>query len=101
MFESFRNFVAEFVEGDKHPKPNLPTTTIASRRRLCWCTPPASTATCRRASATSCMRSSCCCFDLDDKLTDELIDRATAAEHEAVDLYHFTKLLSRVHQQGG
>ena len=29
-------------------------------------------------------------FDLDDDATAELIDEATAAEHEAVDLYHFT-----------
>ena len=28
---------------------------------------------------------------LDDAATDELIDKATAAEHEAVDLYHFTQ----------
>ncbi len=40
-------------------------------------------------------------FNLDDKVADELIDRATAAEHEAVDLYHFTKLLSRVLDEQG
>src|SRR6185437_3151346 len=40
-------------------------------------------------------------FSLDDKLADELIDRATAAEHEAVDLYHFTKRLSRVLDEQG
>ena len=35
-------------------------------------------------------------FNLDDAVADELIDKATHAEHEAVDLYHFTSLLNRV-----
>jgi uncharacterized tellurite resistance protein B-like protein len=40
-------------------------------------------------------------FDLDDAATDELIDKATAAEHEAVDLYHFTSLLNRTLDEPG
>lgn len=34
-------------------------------------------------------------FDLDDIAADRLIEQATAAEQEAVDLYHFTRLLNR------
>jgi uncharacterized tellurite resistance protein B-like protein len=34
-------------------------------------------------------------FELDDAATAELIETATAAENEAVDLYHFTSLLNR------
>jgi len=34
-------------------------------------------------------------FSLDDAATDELIAAATVAEHEAVDLYHFTSLINR------
>ncbi|MFZ0237353.1 MAG: TerB family tellurite resistance protein, partial [Xanthobacteraceae bacterium] len=34
-------------------------------------------------------------FALSDETTDELIAKATAAEHESVDLYHFTSLLNR------
>src|SRR6185503_13694617 len=34
-------------------------------------------------------------FALDDAATDELIDIGTQAEHEAVDLYHFTRLINR------
>jgi uncharacterized tellurite resistance protein B-like protein len=79
----------------------LPTTTTDWRRWRFWCTPPASTATCRRASATRCTRSSSGRFKLDDTLADESIDRATKAEHEAVDLYHFTKLLTRVLDEEG
>jgi uncharacterized tellurite resistance protein B-like protein len=35
-------------------------------------------------------------FELTDELTAELIDAAVAAEHEAVDFYHFTHVLMRV-----
>jgi uncharacterized tellurite resistance protein B-like protein len=34
-------------------------------------------------------------FSLDDETTDELIEAATAADREAVDLYSFTSLLNR------
>ena len=40
-------------------------------------------------------------FNLDDAATDELIDKATAAEHESVDLYHFTSLLNRTLDEDG
>jgi uncharacterized tellurite resistance protein B-like protein len=40
-------------------------------------------------------------FDLDDAAADELIDKATTAEHEAVDLYHFTSLLNRALDEPG
>jgi uncharacterized tellurite resistance protein B-like protein len=35
------------------------------------------------------------CFALDDAATAALIDAGTAAEHEAVDLYHFTSSINR------
>ena len=34
-------------------------------------------------------------FDLDEAATDDLVAAATVAEHEAVDLYHFTSLINR------
>ena len=34
-------------------------------------------------------------FSLDDEATAELIEEATAADRDAVDLYHFTSLLNR------
>ncbi len=40
-------------------------------------------------------------FALDDAATDELIEKATAAEHESVDLYHFTHLLNRALDEAG
>jgi uncharacterized tellurite resistance protein B-like protein len=40
-------------------------------------------------------------FDLDDAMTDELIDTAVTADREAVDFYHFTHLLMRSLNEGG
>jgi uncharacterized tellurite resistance protein B-like protein len=40
-------------------------------------------------------------FDLSDTDTDELIDIATAAESQAVDLYHFTSLIGRTLDEEG
>jgi uncharacterized tellurite resistance protein B-like protein len=34
-------------------------------------------------------------FELDDVATDKLVAEATAAEQDAIDLYHFTSLLNR------
>jgi uncharacterized tellurite resistance protein B-like protein len=40
-------------------------------------------------------------FSLDDAATDELIAAATQADLEAVDLYHFTRLLNRTLDEDG
>jgi uncharacterized tellurite resistance protein B-like protein len=40
-------------------------------------------------------------FNLDDAKTLELIDNATVADREAVDLYHFTRLISRSLDENG
>ena len=40
-------------------------------------------------------------FDLDDAATDKLVDEATAAEHEAIDLYHFTSQINRSLDEDG
>lgn len=40
-------------------------------------------------------------YDLDDAATDELIENATKADNEAVDLYHFTRLLNRSLDEDG
>jgi uncharacterized tellurite resistance protein B-like protein len=34
-------------------------------------------------------------FDLDAEATAELIEKAKAADHDAIDLYHFTKLINQ------
>jgi len=100
MFESLRNFVAEFVEGDKHPSEFADNDyRLAAVALLVHAAGIDGDVSQRERDKlhTIVKRR----FDLDDKLADELIDRATAAEHEAVDLYHFTKLLTRVLDEEG
>ena len=95
MLEALRNFVAEFVDGGKHPGQFA-----ENDYRLAAVALLVHAATidgeCHRASATNSMRWSNSASDLDDAVADELIDKATQAEHELVDLYHFTSLLNRV-----
>jgi len=100
MFESLRNFVAEFVEGDKQPSEFADNDyRLAAVALLVHAAGIDGDVSQRERDKlhTIVKRR----FDLDDKLADELIDRATAAEHEAVDLYHFTKLLTRVLDEEG
>jgi uncharacterized tellurite resistance protein B-like protein len=100
MFESFRNFVAEFVEGDKHPSQFADNDyRLAAAALLVHAAGIDGDVSPRERDKLHAVVKRR--FDLDDKLADELIDRATAAEHEAVDLYHFTKLLSRVLDEEG
>jgi uncharacterized tellurite resistance protein B-like protein len=40
-------------------------------------------------------------FNLDDEAADELVAEATAAEQQAIDLYHFTSLLDRTLDESG
>jgi uncharacterized tellurite resistance protein B-like protein len=40
-------------------------------------------------------------FELDEAATAELIEQATTAEHDAVDLYHFTSTLDRTLDEAG
>jgi uncharacterized tellurite resistance protein B-like protein len=88
MFDAFRNFVAEFVDGDRHPS-QFADDDYRHRRRYV-----ADRA--RKLHGIVKRR-----FGLDDGAADELIDKATVAEHEAVDLYHFTSLLNRTLDEDG
>jgi uncharacterized tellurite resistance protein B-like protein len=100
MFESFRNFVAEFVEGEKHPSQfadnDYRLAAVALLVHAAGIDGDVSERERDKLHAVVKRR-----FNLDDNLADELIDKATAAEHEAVDLYHFTKLLNRVLDEEG
>ena len=94
MFESFRNFVAEIVEGDKHPSQFADNDyRLAAVALLVHAAAiDGEMSQQERAELHSVVKRG---FALDDALTDELIEKATLAENEAVDLYHFTSLLNR------
>lgn len=100
MFESFKNFVAEFVEGDKHPSQFADNDyRLAAVALLVHAAAIDGDMSQReRDKLYSVVKRR---FALDSAQADELIDKATLAEHEAVDLYHFTSLLNRVLDEEG
>jgi len=94
MFESFRNFVADFVEGGKHPSQFADNDyRLAAAALLVHAAAiDGDMSQSERDKLHSVVKQR---FALDDRQTNELIEKATFAEHEAVDLYHFTSLLNR------
>lgn len=100
MFEAFKNFVVEFVDGEKHPgqfaEDDYRLAAAAMLVHTAAIDGEMSQSERDKLHAVIKQR-----FDLDDAATDELITKATAAEHEAVDLYHFTHLLNRALDEAG
>jgi uncharacterized tellurite resistance protein B-like protein len=100
MFESLRSFVAEFVDGEKHPgqfaENDYRLAAVALLVHAAAIDGEISPRERDKLHAVVKQR-----FALDDASTDELIDMATRAEHEAVDLYHFTSLLNRTLDEEG
>jgi uncharacterized tellurite resistance protein B-like protein len=100
MFKSFRSFISEFVDGEKHP-----TQFADDDYRLAAAAMLVHAAAIdgemlqsERDKLHAIIKQH---FNLDDSATDELITKATTAEHEAVDLYHFTHLLNRALDEDG
>jgi uncharacterized tellurite resistance protein B-like protein len=100
MFQSFRNFIAEFVDGDKHPSQFADDDyRLAAAALLVHAAAiDGEMSGSERDTLHAVIKQK---FSLDDAATDELIAKATAAEHEAVDLYHFTHQLNRVLDEPG
>lgn len=100
MFESFRNFISEFVDGGKHPSQfGEDDYRLAAAAMLVHAaTIDGEMSQRERDKLHAVLKQR---FGLDDAATAELIEKATAAEHEAVDLYHFTHLLNRTLNEEG
>ena len=100
MFESFKSFIAEFVDGKKHPdqfaEDDYRLAAAAMLVHAAAIDGEMSQSERDKLHAVIMQR-----FALDDATTDELITKATAAEHEAVDLYHFTHQLNRALDDDG
>ena len=94
MFESFKSFVSEFVDGDKHPSQfadndyRLAATALLVHAAAI----DGEMSQSERDKLHDVIKQR---FALDEGATAELIAKATAAEQESVDLYHFTRLLNR------
>jgi len=100
MFETFRSFVADIIDGERHPSQfaddDYRLAAVALLVHAATIDGEMSSNERDKLHAVVKKR-----FKLDDALADELIDKATAAEHESVDLYHFTSLLNRVLDEEG
>src|SRR6202166_2395770 len=94
MFASFKSCIAEFVDGEKHPdqfaEDDYRLAAAALLVHAAAIDGEMSQSERDKLHAVIKQR-----FNLDDAATDDLVDQATEAEHEAVDLYHFTHLLNR------
>src|SRR6201993_475591 len=100
MFEAFRQFVSELTGGDKHPSRfDDNDYRLAAAALLVHAAAIDGTVSDieRDALHTVIKRR----FGLDDADTDRLLEKATEAEQEAIDLYHFTSQLSRTLDEDG
>ena len=100
MFKAFRNFVAEIIEGEKHPSQfGEDDYRLAAGALLVHAATIDGEISPRESDKLHAVVKRR--FRLDDASADELIDKATLAEHEAVDLYHFTSLLNHTLDEPG
>jgi uncharacterized tellurite resistance protein B-like protein len=100
MFQSFRRFLSDVAEGGKQPihfEPN--DYRLAAAALLVHAAAiDGNISEVERAKLHAVIKRR---FDLDEATTDELLTEATEAEHEAIDLYHFTSLLNRSLDEDG
>jgi uncharacterized tellurite resistance protein B-like protein len=94
MFESFRKFLSEVSEGDKHPaRFDHNDYRLAAAALLVHAAAiDGDVSDAERDKLHAVIKQQ---FELDEATTDELVAEAAAAENEAVDLYHFTSLINR------
>jgi uncharacterized tellurite resistance protein B-like protein len=95
MLESLRKFVSDLTGGEKHPARFEETDyRLAAAALLIHASTidGSGMSDVERDKLRMLLKSR---FALDDAATDELIDVGTMAEHEAVDLYHFTSMINR------
>ncbi len=100
MFEAFKHFVAELTDGAKHPSQfGDDDYRLAAAALLVHAAAiDGEMSQAERDKLRTVLRVR---FALDDAAAGELIEKATAAEQEAVDLYHFTHLLNRTLNEPG
>src|SRR5262245_14465009 len=100
MFQVFKQFVSELAGGDKHPSrfEEGDYRLAAAALLVHAASIDGSISDLERAKLHAVLKR---CFDLDDAAADELVTKATAAEQEAIDLYHFTSQLNRSLDEAG
>ena len=100
MFDAFRKFLSDCSTGDKHPSrfADDDYRLAASALLVHAAAIDGEVSPVERDELHSVIKQS---FALDEEATNELVSEATAAEHEAVDLYHFTSLINRSLDEAG
>jgi uncharacterized tellurite resistance protein B-like protein len=100
MFESFRNFVAEVARGGKHPAHfEQNDYRLAAAALLVHAAGiDGNISAIEREKLHDVLKQR---FSLDEQQTATLIADATAAEQEAIDLYHFTSRINRTLDEDG
>jgi uncharacterized tellurite resistance protein B-like protein len=100
MFGAFRKFMSDFAAGELHPSRFAENDhRLAAAALLVHAAAiDGVISDVERATLRAIIQRR---FDLDDAATDELMQAATAAEQEAIDLYHFTSLLGRSLDEAG
>jgi uncharacterized tellurite resistance protein B-like protein len=100
MFQGFRKFLSEVAEGGKQPihfEPN--DYRLAAAALLVHAAAiDGNMSDIERTKLHTVIKRR---FDLDEATTDELVAEATEAEHDAIDLYHFTSLINRSLDEDG
>ncbi|MGB9369836.1 MAG: TerB family tellurite resistance protein [Xanthobacteraceae bacterium] len=94
MLDSLRNLVAELTGGEKHAArfEGNDYRLAAAGLLIHASTIDGNMTATERGKLHDVLKSR---FALDEAATGDLIDAATLAEHEAIDLYHFTSLINR------
>jgi uncharacterized tellurite resistance protein B-like protein len=100
MFGSFRKFLSEVSEGDKHPThfEHNDYRLAAAALLVHAAAIDGDVSEAERDKLHAVIKQQ---FDLDEATTNELVAEATEAEHEAIDLYHFTSLINRSLDEDG
>jgi uncharacterized tellurite resistance protein B-like protein len=100
MFESFRKFLADVADGGKHPAhfEHNDYRLAAAALLVHTAAIDGNISDVERNKLHALVKQQ---FGLDETTTDELVAEATEAEHEAIDLYHFTSLLNRSLDEDG
>jgi uncharacterized tellurite resistance protein B-like protein len=100
MFDAFRKFLSDLSVGDKHPSrfEDNDYRLAASALLVHAAAIDGEVSEVERERLHAIVRQR---FDLDEEATNELVAEATEAEHQAVDLYHFTSLINRTLDEAG
>jgi uncharacterized tellurite resistance protein B-like protein len=100
MFDSFRKFLSDCTAGDKHPSrfEDDDYRLAASALLVHAAAIDGEVSPVERDKLHAVIKRR---FDLDEAATNELVVEATAAEQQAVDLYHFTSLINRSLDEAG